>query len=393
MSWRTVVHLVGLPLAVLCYSVGHYNFRSGLFLVLIQDLDMGGADVAWVMWAAMLLHLVGFAAAAVLGLLVRPYAALVLGALGSVVSIASFPGLDATSAGISVLGEGFCAGMITVALWSLAVVQLEARYRYGRLAFLTSMFVALDLGAAVGMASSAGSFGLGPWPHVPLLLLALALAGVGWPQCWAEPGLAESGPKLVVAGAVGSLTFPAVALGAIAGSAGFAGLTATGTAPASSLFSIGPVVAVLAGFVSGACWLVAQWFGVRVHDVSVVGLAIVGYAISTLAAHSAAVATLGLTSVVGVFVANGLTDVWVMPLVLARVAADQHWRAVPLLVGGWMALRLLGSALIEPMTQFLPLDLLLLGTVFVTAIAGLVLALGGFSAREHLLPTEPDGVG
>lgn len=390
MTWRTGVHLLLLPVLVGIYAFAHYGFRAGLYAFLIQDLGLAASDLVTLLSIGIAMHLLGMVAAGVSGAVVGPHGPLVVGALGGVLATGLLPTQDPDVARLAVWGEGFASGVVVVSLWSLALVQLEVRYRYARLAFLTLLFVAIDLGALGSSFLARFGMGFGPF-YLPLLGLAFVAMAVGWKQRWPEPPSTQVGRSLLVAAGVAVLTLPSMVLGSVAGTASMLAMIAAG--PSSNLQStlaIGPLVAAGAGLLLAALWGIAQVLGPRIHDVVVLGLTIVAYAVSMLGAHSAAVALFGSTTVVGVHVATGLTDVVVVPLVFNRLGADQHWRLVPVLVAGWLGIRLLLSSVFEVASQYATtLDLPLLGVVSAAAAGGLVLALGGFSARDLLVPPDP----
>lgn len=341
-----LVHLAAVPLLILLERFAYYATRSVLtqwflFGVGLSDLEM--VDVyGWLMF--------GFGTSPILGALVvvalGPYWAGLLGGLTCALGVGLLIGIEGPGwlVGMSLLVAG--QGLIRPALWTLLAVQLTGHRELGRVALFAAAYFAVNVGAAAGGYSGFLSDQYGFFPFfagsaavftfTALVLPALWLLGRN--QEWPTPSLEQSLPVTGRAVGVLVLTVPFWTLVTLGSSASVQVLMNQATVVGSSTF----YTANLVGLTAMALLLVPLMTGAQLADLRFPSLVLAGVGLMAAGLGSVGVlpslsGVLGMSGLVVTTLALAASEGVALPVAMASILGDTHWRVVPLLVGLWSA--------------------------------------------------------
>ncbi|MEZ4320807.1 MAG: hypothetical protein R3F61_25220 [Myxococcota bacterium] len=393
---RRIAHLALVPLMLLSERFGYYLSRAFLVIWLTDAVGMELGD-AYETYSAMALlitfaPLLGGVAAALVG----PYIPLLLGASGMIAAYLGIWAIPSSSVPLLFL-LALAQGLVKPGVWTLAAVQFTRTFGFARTAYFTLLYIAINLGGLFGPMVAgwvSDAFGMGLIFAVAaaatavLLPTTAALWAAGHAQEWPEP---ELEPGLRAAGiAIGTAlcAAPFWALTTVSGDSSFQAATnaSMSSAEIAMLMGVNPMIILAGGLFAIVAWAIAQVLSLRVPDLVFAGIALLAASLGAMAVHPAVVGLVGMTGLGIGNVAMALCEVIAIPVVLSRVSADSHWRAVPLLLAGWMVAGSLAGWSMELVGAAIPPEISLPLAGFVTGAGGVLLVLASIAGRRMLLP-------
>lgn len=397
-----IAHGIGVPVLVGLERGAWYGSRSIFVLWVMRAVDDGGlgmstSDATALTGRIGMLAVVAPLAGGLLGVATGPYPPMVLGAL---LCVAGYAGLAAGAGlwapmGLVLLGSG----LIKPCVWASLAETLHAPRAWLRAAAFVGAYAAIQVAALVGST-------VAPLLGAAILhwVCAAAVAGVAplaiglWLAARRAPevpvSLEAAGIAVGVGFAVAVCAAPFSLLLGVGGLAQFdaaqqVGLGSTGY---SVLFGVGPVLSLVSGLVVGAVLVGAHVSELRWPPLLLAGVGMVGAALGVVALLPDAVGVAGIAAL-GVGAAGlSLSEAAVLPIVMARIGGDGHWRVTPLLMGLWLIASGFAASAGNSLPALLGTTPSLVGAAALCGFGGVALIAGGALGRELLMgsPAESD---
>ena len=217
--------------------------------------------------------------------------------------------------------------------------------------------------------------------------MAILFSGLSHDVRWSETPLDQSAPAVVIALASMALVLPFRALSSVAHGASYQALSTSSSFVSGWVYSIGSVAAVVACCAAIMFWLLIEFTKLRVVDVIVLGVAVLGATAASVFAHPV-LGSLGLVGPLIVQWGLGLCDAVVMAVVISRIAGGLHWRLATPAIALWFGINWPLMYAVDKLSNAMAPEIVLPPVAFVAGLAGLVLVLAGIAARDQLTPVE-----
>jgi len=418
---RRIASFLLLPPVVLFEGMAWYGAMAVLMIHLTGDpfdggLGMDHARAGTLYGMLRLLWIGGALLAGLIAIALGSHFALVLGLVTAVAGIAALGIADDTTVIVAMILAGLGVGMYRPSLQAAAAVSFRHPAEHLRNALFVLLWAAMNLGALLGPLASGAIRTNFTSRHVfhacgaTMLLSALFAGGLAAAMLafrrspGAPPSPSQRFHLPVLLLAVGILLLVAIPWTGYGSLISMQIISVADHLPMADmdlLFNINPVVVLLTSMLLLPVLLILHFTRVQVPTLMIVGagLLLIGIgAVPLLLAPMFGGVSLLVVSIVVMAVGETLTG----PLLLSRLAGDQHWRLVTLVMGVWISATsglgaLMNLGLYRPEPNFLgqAVGWTSAGTAL---LAGVVLMAASYPMRKVLappveaVPDDPDAL-
>jgi len=411
---RRIASFLLLPPVVFFEAVAWYGAMTVLMLYLTGDALEGGLqmgyDQAGMLYGVLrLLWIGGALLAGLIGIALGAHFALVLGLVTAMAGIVAMGIASDTTVIVPMILAGVGIGLYRPSVHAAAARSFGHPAEHLRNALFVLLWATMNLGAFVGPLLSGAVRTSFAYRHVfhlcggILLLSALFAGGLGVAMLVFRRTDGDTPPRsrpfhapvlLLAIGVLVVVLIPWTGYGALISMQMMSVAELDPSLDMEVLFNLNPAVVVLTSVLLVPALLILHFTRVQLPTLMIVGLGLllVGVgAVPLLLAPMFGPTPLLLVSIVVMAVGETLCG----PLLISRLAGDQHWRLATLVVGVWIAATSGMGALLNTLTVRPGFSAASQAVGWTTAgtalLAGVVLMAAAYPLRKVIAPPEAAG--